>query len=190
MSDRTPTLDGSILWRFVLVVLWSISTRVHADCECGYSYSINSTSYTVTDLLESDFLHVADISLNTDWRRQEYNVTAQLARGPYGESFQISQVMSNPLTIPLNYSGPSMLGGDPGLQLYVRGGVPGDGLVPVAGLNSVRQDMIWGSYRAGMKLSDIPGTCAAFFWVSSNRASVFLCTYALTVSQSHSSNWH
>ena len=81
--------------------------------------------------------------------------------------FRYPNVFSNPLANNFSYSGPSQLGGDAGLQLYVGGGIPSDGLVPVAEVNSVREDMLWGSYRAAMKLTLIPGTCGAFFWVCS-----------------------
>jgi hypothetical protein len=174
MSERVS--PGSVAskqiltWTAVLVLLLgTLLGNVTADCECGYSYSINGTSYVFTDLLESDFLHLTNISLDTDWTRQGFNVTPAVSRGPYGESLQISQVISNPLTDNLSYSGPSQLGGDAGLQLYVGGGIPSDGLVPVAEVNSVREDMLWGSYRAAMKLTLTPGTCGAFFWVSSTR---------------------
>ncbi len=166
MQQNVPAMTtASIRIRLLVVVLALLLGQTHGDCECGYSYAINSTQYLFTDLLESDFLHLANISLNTDWRRQEYNVTAKVSRGPYGESSQVSQVISNPFINRSSYTGPSQLGGDAGLQLYVRGGVPVDGLVPVAQVNSVREDMLWGSYRAAMKLTDRPGTCGAFFWV-------------------------
>jgi hypothetical protein len=155
------------MWAAVVVLLSNpLGKRVNADCECGYSQLINGTSYVFTDLLESDFLHLANISLDTDWRRQGFNITPAVARGPYGESLQISQTISNPLVNKFSYTGPGQLGGDAGLQLFVHGGIPTDGLVPVAEVNSVREDMLWGSYRAAMKLTITPGTCGAFFWVS------------------------
>jgi hypothetical protein len=166
-SHRALTTERLLKWTAIVILLLnSLVKRVNADCECGYSQSINGTSYLFTDLLESDFLHLANISLNTDWTRQGFNVTSAVARGPYGESLQVSQVVSNPLANNFSYAGPSQLGGDAGLQLFVRGGIPSDGLVPVAEVNSVREDMLWGSYRAAMKLTLTPGTCGAFFWVS------------------------
>jgi hypothetical protein len=156
----------TIAWTAVLILLLGALMRnANADCECGYTFSINGTSYVVTDLLESDFLHLANISLDTDWIRQGFNVTAAASRGPYGESLQITNVISSPLANNYSYSGPSELGGDPGLQLYVGGGIPSDGLVPVVEVDSTREDMLWGSYRATMKLTLVPGTCGAFFWV-------------------------
>jgi hypothetical protein len=41
-----------------------------------------------------------------------------------------------------------------------------DGMVPVAELATRRLDLMWGTFRAGMKVSRVGGTCAAFFWVS------------------------
>lgn len=58
-----------------------------------------------------------------------------------------------------------MSGGDPGLQLWVRGGIPKDGLIPMGEIATSREDMLYGSFRASILVSDIPGTCAAFFWV-------------------------
>lgn len=43
-----------------------------------------ATSHVWTDLLETDFLHLDDIAKDTDWQRQNYSVTAQSARGPFG----------------------------------------------------------------------------------------------------------
>jgi hypothetical protein len=151
---------------FISILLCLVPGVARGDCECGYQYAINGTSYLFTDLLESDFRHIKNISLDTDWRRQEYNVTAAVARGPFGESPRLSQVFSNPLINASADSGAGVLGGDAGLELVVAGGIPSDGSVAVGELNSVRQDMLWGSYRAAMKLTNVPGTCGAFFWVS------------------------
>lgn len=151
---------------FLLFLLGLSFSFVIADCECGYSSEINGTTYVFSDLLETDFLHLANISLNTDWRRQEYNVTAKASRGPYGTRAQVGNVVSNPVVDNSSYTGPGVYGIDAGLQLYVRGGIPQAGLVPVAEVNSVREDMLWGSYRAAIKLTNKPGTCGAFFWVS------------------------
>jgi hypothetical protein len=149
-----------------LLILVVLVRLVAADCECGYSSTIRDTAYVFSDILETDFLHLDDVSQDTDWQVQEYNVTAKVSRGPYGTSSQVDNVISDPLADNYSYSGPSQLGGDPGLQLYVRGGVPRDGYVPVAQVNSVREDMLWGSYRTALKLTNVRGTCGAFFWVN------------------------
>lgn len=51
-----------------------------------------------------------------------------------------------------------------GLQLTVGSPLVQD-MVPVAEIDTIRTDMFWGTFRASMKLSAVPGTCAAFFWV-------------------------
>jgi hypothetical protein len=138
---------------------------ISADCECGYSTVINSTTYVFSDLIETDFLHLSDISMDTDWFRPSFNVTAQASRGKYGTFFQTENIISNSLIDPNSFTGPSRLGGDAGLQMYVRGGIPASGLVPVAEVDSARTDLLWGTYRAAMKMTDQEGTCGAFFWV-------------------------
>jgi hypothetical protein len=44
-----------------------------------------------------------------------------------------------------------------------------DGMVPVAELDTRRLDLFYGTFRASMKVTSVPGTCAAFFWVSVHR---------------------
>lgn len=132
-----------------------------ADCECGYT--VNSTLYT--DLIETDFLHLANITDDKDWQPQNYTVTPELARGPYGKNASINNVVANPLQSQYDWAGDGINGGDAGLQLFVRGGVPQDGLIPIAELATARVDMLYGSFRAGMKATGTPGTCGAFFWV-------------------------
>jgi hypothetical protein len=149
----------------VAILLGILGAFVVADCECGYSMTINGTTTVFSDLLETDFLHLASIAANTDWTQQQYNVTSKISRGTYGTSFQTRNDISNPVANNASYAAPGVLSGDPGLQLYVRGGVPSDGFVPTSQVNSVREDMLWGTYRASMKLTDVPGTCGAFFWV-------------------------
>jgi hypothetical protein len=138
-----------------------LSTRVRADCECGYT--VDSVLYT--DLLETDFLQVKDISTNTDWAPQEYTVDRARARGPYGKDASPANVVANPLKNPDGSSDESKRGGDAGVQLIVRGGVPESGLIPMAEMTSERNDLWYGSFRAGMKLTPVNGTCGAFFWV-------------------------
>ncbi|KAI9816885.1 MAG: hypothetical protein M1827_001530 [Pycnora praestabilis] len=149
---------------------------VSANCQCGYS--VNATSspdHTIyTDLLESDFLHLQNITWDTDWVPQAYNVSAADARGPYGKLAELSNVIANPIKDNYSYTGDGTLGGDPGLQLYVRGGNPSSGLVPMAEIATKREDMFYGSYRVAMKLTSISGTCGAFFWFYNNTQEVDL----------------
>jgi hypothetical protein len=56
-------------------------------------------------------------------------------------------------------------GGVVGLQLVVGSSLVQD-MVPVAEIDTQRLDFFYGTFRASMKVTDVPGTCAAFFWVS------------------------
>jgi hypothetical protein len=153
---------------FFLLLLLSWTQLVRADCECGYLSTINGTDSTsddnnheyalFTDLLETDFTRFEqnDLSQNTDWARQAFNLTRERARGDYGEMFAVENVhVSN---------GQDGGGQDAGLQLVV-GSELVDGMVPVAELDTQRLDLLWGTFRASMKVSGVEGTCAAFFWV-------------------------
>lgn len=59
---------------------------VNASCECGYMAQVDALEarFIYTDLIESDFLHIRDIFLDTDWRPQSFNKTPAVGRGPYG----------------------------------------------------------------------------------------------------------
>ncbi|TVY52385.1 Beta-glucanase [Lachnellula cervina] len=154
------------------ILLFIISCLVApsaGNCECGYTAAIGSSTlqtsnFLFTDLIESDFLHIKNISLDTDWRRQSFAVTPEAGRGPYGMNFTVNNVFSNPIPDLNNWTGHGLLGGDAGLQFTVDSGIPEDGYVKVSELDSSRTDLLWGTYRASMKLSLTPGTCAAFFW--------------------------
>ena len=139
---------------------------VRSDCECGYT--VNSTLYT--DLIETDFLHLQNITGDTDWQGQDYTVSAELARGPYGKNASTTNIVANPLKNEYDWAGDGVNGGDAGLQLIVRGGTPEKGgLIPMAELVTSRDDMLYGSFRAGIKITNVNGTCAAFFWVCWSR---------------------
>jgi hypothetical protein len=145
----------------IFLTLWiqilAGTQRASADCECGYSSTVgfsstvglSSTTHVFTDLIESDFTKLGDVSWNTDWQRQAFNVSAQDARGKYGESMDVDNV--------------AVRGG--GLALTVRSTTT-DGMVSTAEIDTTRLDVLWGTFRAGLKLSSVPGTCSAFFWVS------------------------
>ncbi|PQE33558.1 glycoside hydrolase family 16 protein [Rutstroemia sp. NJR-2017a WRK4] len=152
--------------KLVFPLLLSIAGYATADCECGYSSTIDNSAepYVFTDLIESDFLHLPNITKDTDWRRQSFNKTPAEGRGPYGMDYSIAQVTSNPILDENTWTGEGENGGDPGLQLSVSGGIPANGYVKTAELDSMREDLLWGTYRTAMKLTLNPGTCSAFFW--------------------------
>lgn len=148
----------SLLKLYITLLLLTV---VYADCQCGYT--VDDTLYT--DLIETDFLHLPNITTNTDWQAQNYTVTPELARGPYGKKALVENALANPLKSQFDWAGDGINGGDAGLQLIVRGGVPPDGLIPMAELATVRADLLYGSFRASMKVTETSGTCGAFFWV-------------------------
>lgn len=72
----------------LLAATVALTTRaVVARCECGYALTPETSLETVaafTDLVESDFLHIRDVAVNTDWQRQNFTKTPAIGRGPYG----------------------------------------------------------------------------------------------------------
>lgn len=84
----------------------------------------------------------------------------------------------NPLPDEWEWGGEGINGGDPGLQLWVRNKANllqlqdnDDELAIKTGeMATLRDDMVYGSFRVGMKMSSSRGTCAAFFWVCSQRS--------------------
>lgn len=118
-----------------------------ALCECGFA----SEQWLFTDAIESDFTKSRNMADNNDWVRQQFNVTATAGRGRYGKSFSLENIQ------------PHEAQEAPALQLRVDKVLRG-GAVTAAEMDSARNDLHWGSYRAGMKLTAVNGTCAAFFW--------------------------
>lgn len=163
LARQLPVLTG---------LLVSSASLASAACECGYTARVptgpnQGQTALFTDLLETDFLHEEDLSVNTDWAPQEWTIDKKNARGEYGETFSLSNVATNPIPNEEKYSGSGTDSGDLGLTLTVRAEIEDD-KVPVAEISSTRQDMIYGTYRAGIMLTDVNGTCGAFFWVSSS----------------------
>lgn len=160
-----------------------------AACDCGYT--LNSTtdpdaSYALfTELLETDFLHLYTLpdsisespSHAVGWAPQAYNVSPSAARGPFGKSAEVENVVVNPLNKTTDWGGEGWAGGPPGLQIWVRGAgnlrdyvgsdqSEGGKMVRIGEIDSLREDVRYGTFRIGMKMSEEAGTCAAFFWVS------------------------
>ncbi|KAF7881549.1 uncharacterized protein EAF02_006237 [Botrytis sinoallii] len=144
--------------RIIIPIVLYFAGHATADCECGYSSSIGDSAepYIFTDLIESDFLHIPNITLDTDWRRQQFNRRLAAGRGPYGMNYSTEQVTSNPILDENTWSGDGEFGVDPGVQLTVSGGDPANGFVQTAEIDSAREDLLWGTYRAAMKLTLTP----------------------------------
>lgn len=138
-----------------------------ADCECGFITNSNTETNQLlfTNMLESKFFELRNISRDGTWKRQQYNVSARAGRGEYGKTFAVGNVYS----VAADGGGESAASngdddGNDGVALVVGSTVANEA-IPVAELDSARSDMHHGSYRAGMKLTPVNGTCAAFFWV-------------------------
>lgn len=158
-----------------LLPLLVFTTQAASDCTCGYtlpSTSSHSPPFLFTELLETDFLHLKHTDVSSDWIPQVYNVTPENARGPFGKISQLGNVVSNPIPSVYDWTGPGILGGDPGLQLWSRsqlidvsGSDEGKGkMVPIAELVSSRNDILYGSFRFGLLGTKVEGTCAAVFF--------------------------
>ncbi|KAK4459643.1 beta-glucanase [Cladorrhinum samala] len=168
LQEYLQTRSPSLL-RLVRYLFWAIfPTFTLAYCECGYALNANTASANsvslhnsalFTDLVETDFSKMADISKDTDWVRQAFNLTAERARGDYGEMFAVENVIANS---PTQREGESH-GGETGLRLIVRKDEI-DNMIPVAEIDTHRLDMLWGTFRASMRMAKQKGTCAAFFW--------------------------
>ncbi|UKZ78116.1 hypothetical protein TrVFT333_005850 [Trichoderma virens FT-333] len=114
-------------------------------------------------MMESKFFEMKDISRDGTWRRQQYNVSARAGRGEYGKAFAPDNVFTIAGDGDATESADSSSIGGDGIGLVVGSTVMNEA-IPVAELDSARNDMHYGSYRAGMKLTAVNGTCAAFFW--------------------------
>ncbi len=81
-------------------------------------------------------------------------------------NFTILNSVSNAIADPKIWTAAPLLGGGPGLRLLVAPGVPPNSLVPVAEVDSSRVDLLYGSYRFGVKVPAIAGTCTSVYFVS------------------------
>ena len=156
----------------ILLHIVTFASVAAAKCACGYT--VNSTSDAnhalFTDLLETDFLHLQDITYNdtysTGWIPQSYNTTAREDQGPYGMAKEDRNVVPNYMQDRYNWAGPGVHGADTGLQLWVRSKLIGAGeeqFIGSAELVSERDDILYGSFRIALKTTAITGTCSAFF---------------------------
>ena len=149
-------LHGAVI---LFIIFWACRVSA-AACTCGYQVgSANGDNWLFTEVIETDFTKLKSITTAKDWQRQEFNVSAEAGRGKYSKWFTPKNVVVGPGVANKGASGKQA-----GVELSVGGTIVNDA-VPVAEMDSARQDLLWGSFRAGMKLTPVKGTCAAFFWV-------------------------
>ncbi|ATY58528.1 Concanavalin A-like lectin glucanase [Cordyceps militaris] len=140
----------------LFVLFWAC--RVSATgCTCGYQVGgATDETWLFTEAIETDFTRLKTIAAAKDWQRQEFNVSAEAGRGKYSKFF-------TPKNVALGVANKGASGKQAGVELSV-GATIVDGAVPVAEMDTARHDLQWGSFRAGIKMTPISGTCAAFFW--------------------------
>ncbi|KAL7787036.1 glycoside hydrolase family 16 protein [Trichoderma ceciliae] len=165
------TLRGFCLVLALMLAL--MPCLVAADCECGFvahsptkqkrDGGAGGGQLLFTDMLESKFFELKNISRDGTWKRQQYNVSARAGRGEYGKAFAVGNVYSIASGGQDSVASGGSISGADGIGLVVGSTIANDS-VPVAELDTARDDMHYGSYRAGMKLTPVNGTCAAFFW--------------------------
>jgi hypothetical protein len=141
-----------------LTHLLATARLVSGACECGFSTKNpqGDSLIVFTDLLETKFSQLHNISEGHDWVAQNFTVSAADGRGNFSKAFLPNNVNTRR----------AKSGDDSGLELHVRSTVNKDDAIPSSEVDTTRLDLHWGSYRAGMKLTDVKGTCAAFFWAS------------------------
>lgn len=142
-----------------------------ADCECGYSVATGDDHniQVFTDLLEADFLHINYVGAESNhrgWATQVFNMSADEARGRYGESFVAPNVQGNLIEDFDVWTGGGADGEAAGLQMVVDSAAK-DGMVLGAQVATTEGEYFHGSYRASIKITAVGGTCTAFFWVGS-----------------------
>ncbi|CAI4219495.1 unnamed protein product [Parascedosporium putredinis] len=161
-------LPNGVTAAVVVALAASLVPTAEADCECGYATSVGGAKERTvfTELLESDFTRLSNFGSETNWMLPSFNITKEETHGIYGLNFRPSNVINfankkaplaraelvKPVTSP-----------DDGLELVVSSKLDQD-MASVAELDSRRADLKYGSYRTSMKLTNVPGTCAAFFW--------------------------
>ena len=140
------------------LLLASIPHIYSTKCPCGYSVPTLSSANTTTPLLFTDAIETDFTTLQgllsgqgeTDWAPQNYTVPSSASNGPWGKNASLGNVkLSNE-----------------GVDLLVPGiGEGTGGLVGMAELATRRDDILYGSLRAGIEFTREKGTCGAFFWV-------------------------
>lgn len=158
-----------LLWLLAAALLIFSDTAL-ADCECGYAITSDSSENLVfTDLLESDFVHldVTDRSQGYGrygWAAQAFNMSMQAARGPYGEFFTLDNVVANNIADIRVFDTAGEKGGDAGVRLVVKSESV-DSMLSTSEIATTDLNYFHGTFRAGIKLTGVAGTCSAFFWV-------------------------
>jgi hypothetical protein len=126
-------------------------SRVSADCECGYRVSSSSNqiaSLLFTEAVQKDFRKLSSLNDSKDWEIKQLMLDAVPDMDRLGRIVEDKNIILNAT----------------GLQLIVRSTLVEGDLVSTGQIQSTREDIRFGSFRAYMQTSPINGTCAASFW--------------------------
>lgn len=137
------------------------SRLISADCECGYRIS---DSLLFTDAVQTDFTHMQSLTDTNDWKIKQLRLEYIPNKDRYGRLVEDRNVILNPFIDDNNTTSSQGLSIDPGLQLIVRSTLVETNLVSTGQIQSQREDIRYGSFRAYLKSTPINGTCAASFW--------------------------
>ncbi|RYP30782.1 hypothetical protein DL767_006063 [Monosporascus sp. MG133] len=85
------------------------------------------------------------------------------ARGPYGETFTLQNVVSNNIADINVFNEPGEKGGDAGAHLVVGSEIV-NGMVTTSEIATTDLHFFYGTFRAAIKVTEVAGTCSAFFW--------------------------
>ncbi|KAF2996481.1 hypothetical protein E8E13_004986 [Curvularia kusanoi] len=143
--------------------------QISADCECGYrvgSSSSQSATLLFTDTILTDFRELSSLSETPDWKIKQLRLDYTPGTDRLGRVVEDRNVILNPVLDSSNLNSPSAQGPgvNAGLQLIVRSTLVEGELVSTGQIQSTREDIRFGSFRAYMKSSPVNGTCAASFW--------------------------
>lgn len=164
---------SKVFGRRIAVVLLFQACLSSADCECGYRVSSSSTSQETTeyllftDAVQTDFRGMSSLDDSSDWKIKDLHLEYVPNKGRFGRLVEERNVVFNPaMDVSAGVNGPSQQGAnvDAGLQLIVRSELVEGNLVSSGQIQSIREDVRFGSFRAYMKSTPINGTCAASFW--------------------------
>jgi hypothetical protein len=153
----------------------------NANCECGYRVSYRGNSSTqastlfFTDAVQVNFRTLSTLEDSQDWKIKTYRREYVPDSDRFGKLVEAKNIIPNPLqNTSAGWSSPSLQGANvaAGLQLIVRAALTPDNLVSTAQIESVRDDIRFGSFRAYMKSTPVNGTCAASFWYHNDSSEI------------------
>jgi hypothetical protein len=144
-------LSFSSFSSLVIAALFVHMSSVSAYCECGYRVSSSSNkiaSLLFTEAVQTDFRKLSSLNNSKDWEIKQLMLDAVPDMERLGRIVEDKNIILNAT----------------GLQLIVRSTLVEGDLVSTGQIQSNREDIRFGSFRAYMQTSPINGTCAASFW--------------------------